>query len=71
MHTTEVNNFSQKPTPFATMVISLGKDGAGHINTTMSEQGCDVTLFFQSVEEITQFATDLLIQAAKELKEES
>ena len=51
------------------MVISLGKDGAGHINTTMSEQGCDVTLFFQSVEEITQFATDLLIQAAKELKE--
>jgi hypothetical protein len=36
----------------------------------MSTKGTsDVTMFFNSVEEITQFATDLLIQAAKELKE--
>ena len=68
MHKTEVNNFSHKATPFATVIVTV--DGDSHITTKMSTKGTsDVTMFFNSVEEITQFATDLLIQAAKELKE--
>jgi len=68
MHTTEVNNFSDKATPFASVTVTVDEDS--HISTSMSTKGTsDVTMFFQSVEEITQFATDLLIQAAKELKE--
>lgn len=70
MHTTEVNNFSQKPVPFASLRIELGKDTEDrHISTSMSGTGCEVTMFFQSVEEITEFATTLIIQAAKALKE--
>ena len=70
MHTTEITNFSNKATPFATVIVTV--DGDSHIATKMSTKGTsDVTMFFNSVEEITQFATDLLIQAAKELKEES
>ena len=68
MHTTEVSDYSSKPVPFASLRIHLSKDDNKHISTSMSEQGCDVTLFFQSVEEITEFATSLLIQASKELK---
>jgi len=68
MHTTEINNFSDKAVPFASLRISLGKEGNRHINTTMSQTGCDVTLFFQSVDEITEWATSLLIQASRELK---
>ena len=68
MHKTEVNNFSHKAIPFATVIVTVGDDS--HITTKMSTKGTsDVTMFFKSVEEITQFATDLLIQAAKELKE--
>ncbi len=68
MHTTEVNNFSDKATPFASVTVTVDEDS--HISTKMSTKGTsDVTMFFKSVEEITQFATDLLIQAAKELKE--
>ena len=68
MHTTEIHNFSNKATPFATVIVTV--DGDSHIATKMSTKGTsDVTMFFKSVEEITQFATDLLIQAAKELKE--
>ena len=68
MHKTEVNNFSHKAIPFASVTVTVGDDS--HITTKMSTKGTsDVTMFFNSVEEITQFATDLLIQAAKELKE--
>ena len=68
MHKTEVNNFSDKATPFASVIVTVGEDS--HISTSMSTKGTsDVTMFFNSVEEITQFATDLLIQAAKEFKE--
>ena len=68
MHNTEVTNFPHKATPFATVIVTVDEDS--HISTKMSTKGTsDVTMFFNSVEEITQFATDLLIQAAKELKE--
>ena len=70
MHTTEIRDHSSNAIPFATVTVTV--DGDSHITTKMSTKGTsDVTMFFQSVEEITQFATDLLIQAAKELKEES
>ena len=68
MHKTEINNFSHNAVPFASVIVTVGEDS--HISTKMSTKGTsDVTMFFNSVEEITQFATDLLIQAAKELKE--
>ena len=73
MHISKVTNFSssRNAKPFATVTVTLGTaDGDMQINTSMSSStGSDVTMFFQSVEEITQFATDLLIQAAKKLKE--
>ena len=68
MHTTEITNFSHKALPFATVIVTVGEDN--HITTSITKRGTsDVTMFFNSVEEITQFATDLLIQAAKKLKE--
>ena len=68
MHTTEVTNFPHNAVPFASVIVTVGEDN--HITTSITKRGTsDVTMFFQSVEEITQFATDLLIQAAKELKE--
>ena len=68
MHKTEVTNFPHNAVPFASVIVTVGEDS--HISTSMSTKGTsDITMFFNSVEEITQFATDLLIQAAKELKE--
>ena len=71
MHNTEVNSFSTHAIPFATVVVKLGKeDGDRQISTSMhTSTGSEVTMFFQSVEEITEFATTLIIQAAKALKE--
>tara|TARA_R100000781_G_scaffold34200_1_gene24697 strand:- start:501 stop:713 length:213 start_codon:yes stop_codon:yes gene_type:complete len=70
MHTTKIKNFSDKPVPFASLRIELGKDTEDrHISTSMSGQGSEVTLFFHSVEEITEFATALMIQSAKALTE--
>ena len=70
MHTSRVSNFSSSKKPFATVIVTLGTaDGDMQINTSMSSlTGSDVTMFFNSVEEITQFATDLLDQAKEEEK---
>ena len=73
MHTSRVTNFasSRNAKPFATVVVTLGaEDGDMQINTSMSSStSSDVTMFFNSVEEISQFATDLLDQAKAEEKE--
>lgn len=68
MHTSRVSNFSSSKKPFATVIVTLGTaDGDMQINTSMSSlTGSDVTMFFNSVEEISQFATDLLNQAKEE-----
>ena len=70
MHTSRVTNFSSSKKPFATVIVTLGTaDGDMQINTSMSSlTGSDVTMFFNSVEEISQFATDLLNQAKEEEK---
>ena len=73
MHTSRVNNFlgDVREKSFATVVVTLGaEDGDMQINTSMSSStSSDVTMFFNSVEEISQFATDLLDQAKAEEKE--
>ena len=73
MHTSKVTNFSssRNAKPFATVTVTLGTaDGDMQINTSMSSStGSDVTMFFNSVEEISQFATNLLDQAKAEEKE--
>ena len=70
MHTSRVSNFSSSKKPFATVIVTLGTaDGDMQINASMSSvTGSDVTMFFNSVEEITQCATDLLDQAKEEEK---
>ncbi len=63
MHRSRVNNFASSETPFATVVVTLGEgDDAMQINSSMHTTGSDVTIFFRSVEEISQFATNLLDQ---------
>ena len=59
MHSTKVTNFPFSATPFASVTITVGDDH--HISTSMSERGTsDVTMFFNSLEEVSQFATDIL-----------
>ena len=64
MHTTKVTKFphANSGTPFATVTVKV--DSTQHITTTMSENGSDVTIFFDSPAEIRQFASDLLTQAS-------
>ena len=64
MHTTKVTNFpeSSASKAFANVRITVGEDS--HINTTMSNHGNEVTIFFDSPAEIRQFASDLLTQAS-------
>ena len=64
MHTTKVTNFphANSGTPFATVTVNV--DSTRHITTTMSENGSEVTIFFDSPAEIRQFASDLLTQAS-------
>ena len=71
MHTSRVSNFSSSKKPFATVIVTLGTaDGDMQINASMSSvTGSDVTMFFSTVEEISQFATNLLDQAKAEEKE--
>ena len=73
MHTSRVTNFksSRNAKPFATVTVTLGTaDGDMQINTSMSSVAeSDVTMFFSTVEEISQFATNLLDQAKAEEKE--
>ena len=70
MHTSRVTNFASSNKPFATVTVTLGTaEGDMQINSSMSSvAGSDVTMFFNSVDEITQFATDLLDQAKEEEK---
>ena len=71
MHTSRVNNFASSNKPFATVTVSLGtEEGDMQISSSMSSvAGSDVTMFFSTVEEISQFATNLLDQAKAEEKE--
>ncbi len=70
MHKSRVNNYSSSERPFATVVVTLGaEDDDMQINSSMHTTGSDVTIFFRSVEEISQFATNLLDQAKAEEKE--
>ena len=71
MHTSRVTNFASSKKPFATVVVSLGtEEGDMQISSSMSSvAGSDVTMFFSTVEEISQFATNLLDQAKAEEKE--
>jgi hypothetical protein len=64
MHTTKVTNFpeSSASKAFANVRITVGEDS--HINTSMSNHGNEVTIFFDSPAEIRQFASDLLTQAS-------
>lgn len=65
MHTSRVTNFASSNKPFATVTVTLGTaEGDMQINSSMSSvAGSDVTMFFSTVEEISQFATNLLDQA--------
>ena len=71
MHTSEVTNFASSNKPFATVIVPVGTaEGDMQINSSMSSvAGSDVTMFFSTVEEISQFATNLLDQAKAEEKE--
>jgi len=64
MHSTKVTNFPDPSAgrPFATVQVTTGS--TRHITTMMSENGSDVTMFFDSPAEIRQFASDLLTQAS-------
>jgi len=64
MHSTKVTNFpeSSASKAFANVRVTVGEKG--HINTSMSNHGCEVTMFFDSPAEIRQFASDLLTQAS-------
>jgi len=72
MHTSRVNNFSVSDgthDPFATVVVTLGaEDDDMQINSSMHTTGSDVTIFFRSLKDVIQFATDLLDQAKAEEK---
>jgi hypothetical protein len=73
MHTSRVNNFSVSDgthDPFATVVVTLGaEDDDMQINSSMHTTGSDVTIFFRSLGDVIQFATNLLDQAKAEEKE--
>ena len=64
MHTSKVTNFphASSGTPFTSVTIAChgSSEGIGHINTSMSSRTQEVTLFFGSLEEVSQFASDLL-----------
>ena len=64
MHTTKVTNFphANSHAPFA--IVTVEVDSTQHITATMSENGSEVTIFFDSPAEIRQFASDLLTQAS-------
>tara|TARA_R110000765_G_scaffold39933_2_gene86435 strand:+ start:362 stop:562 length:201 start_codon:yes stop_codon:yes gene_type:complete len=64
MHTTHVNNFPETSASnaFANVRITVGEER--HITTSMSTHGSEVTLFFDSLAEVRQFATDLLVQGS-------
>jgi len=64
MHSTKVTNFPDPSAgrPFATVQVTTGS--TRHITTMMSENGSEVTMFFDSPAEIRQFASDLLTQAS-------
>ena len=64
MHTTNVNNFPETSASkaFTNVRITVGEER--HITTSMSTHGSEVTLFFDSLAEVRQFATDLLVQGS-------
>jgi methylglyoxal synthase len=64
MHSTEVTNFPEG-NKFATVEITMDKEGDQHITASISKHSSEVTLFFNSPVEIQKFATNLLIQAAE------
>jgi len=69
-HSTQVTDF-RKPSagqPFSTVTVKLGGElglSTRHITTSMSVLGSEVTIFFDSIAEIKQFASELLEQAEK------
>jgi|TARA_B110000285_G_C14840099_1_gene474948 hypothetical protein len=63
MHSTQVTNFTEG-NKFATVEITMGREGDQHITASISKHGSEVTLFFNSPAEIRQFASDLLTQAS-------
>jgi len=71
MHTTKVNNYPSGGGAlrgFASIDIEVAKEGEGHMTTSMSSTGSSsAVLFFNSIEDITKFASDLLIQATQAL----
>lgn len=73
MHRSRVNNFHVSDgthDPFATVVVTLGaEDDDMQINSSMHTTGSDVTIFFRSLGDVIQFATNLLSQAKAEEKE--
>ena len=64
MHTTNVNNFPETSSSkaFTNVRITPGEDS--HITMSMSTHGNEVTLFFDSLADVRQFAFDLLTQGS-------
>jgi len=64
MHTTAVTNFPESSAhkAFANVRITVGGDK--HIATSMSNHGCEVTIFFDSLAEIRQVLSTLMTQAS-------
>ena len=66
MHTTKVTDFPYPGSnlPFTTVTIEASSEGHRHINTSMSNDRQDVTIFFGSPAEAKKFASDLLVAAS-------
>tara|TARA_R110002096_G_scaffold399774_1_gene596235 strand:+ start:587 stop:802 length:216 start_codon:yes stop_codon:yes gene_type:complete len=66
MHKTTITNFPQPKTAsnsFATLKIEVDK--LQHISTYMASEGSEVTIFFDSMEEVNSFIANLTLQSSQ------
>jgi len=64
MHTTKVTNFPKSPDSKAFANLRIVVEGDSHITTSMSNHGCEVTIFFDSTADIRQLLSTAMTQAS-------
>ena len=64
MHTTKVTNFPESPDSKAFANLRITVEGDNHITTSMSNHGCEVTIFFDSTADIRQLLSTAMTQAS-------